>query len=236
MKKNLINLITILSILMIFIISCQKEDLPDKVIVPDPPVPTTYTVDASVIDATTSAIDPVGTTKVLKGDNLSYKVTTKDGYIADSILINGVKVPLIDNSFNLSKVDTNYTIVVPSPRKSALEMELELLTSSPWKYVSSESRNVGDSEWINFPDKDWWATFIFSNDYTVQVFDTKDVLTGNGPYILKQDSLIIGPNPQGKYGIRNKILTLDKNNLKLRFVSKYIYTPGDPPGIKDVEF
>ena len=71
----------------------------DDVIITEPPVPTEFTVIASA--GYNGTIDPAGTFTVADGETVVFKLTPDEGYVVEEVLVNGISVPVTDNTFTV---------------------------------------------------------------------------------------------------------------------------------------
>jgi hypothetical protein len=77
----------------------------------------THTVTATAGE--NGSITPEGEVKVRDGDDISFRITPDPGYIADTVLLNGNKVRLReDSTFQFINVDRDYTLWVNFSEKT----------------------------------------------------------------------------------------------------------------------
>lgn len=220
MKKfkilKVVGLFLLLALALLLLVRCENEPI-------DPPVvPVKHTVEA-VVAGVGGSINPSGKIEVVSGSNKNFTFTPNAGFKADFIIVNGVNSPLTSNTYSLLNITNDYKIEVTF--KKTL---LGLLIQKPWKCISFQMR-FGGPVWETRTDEGVGSgTYIFGKDYRYQHFDIKNILTGDGSYILKGDSLIVGSNPQGNDGLRYKIVILDEDTLKIKDVAEYYPSPGDP--------
>jgi len=231
MKKSVnvfkkLGLFLLLALALLLLVRCENEPIDSPV------VPVKHTVEA-VVAGVGGSINPSGKIEVVSGSNKNFTFTPNAGFKADFIIVNGVNSPLTSNTYSLLNITNDYKIEVTF--KKTL---LGLLIQKPWKCISFQMRNVGDPVWETRTDEGIGSgTYIFGKDYKYQYFDIKSTLTGDGPYTLTPDSLILG-QINGQYrsgGLRYKIVILDEDTLRIKDVAKYYPSPGDPLDIPDVE-
>ncbi len=213
----------IYGILFCVLIGCKTGSVePDPTPPPTPPPVTKFIIEASVV-GTGGTVSPAKV-EVVKGGSVDFLITPQIGYDPAYITVNGVKSPLTSTTYSF----------IPSAN-SKLEFELKknnlgFLIEKPWKGLQQRKRDVGTIEWGQISS--YGFSLIFDNQ-RFQTFNSittlnATTLVGNGNYILTKDSLIIGPNPQGGDGIRNKIITLTRDSLVLRYISKFFGSPKLP--------
>lgn len=190
------------------LLSCTKENPPNV-----------FTVE--VLPCEGGSVGPYSTISVTSGSNLNFTLTPEFGFKPDSIIVNGLSIPLTGNTFSLTNITSDTKI-----KGVFVKIQSWYLIQKPWKWFKWEVRTVNTVDWWNqILPRD--IIYIFTDQYKFQKFVPPE-LVGDGLYILKQDSLIIGPNAQTlKDGVRNKIILLTADTLKLVHISKF-YESGRP--------
>ena len=148
------------------------------------------------------------------------KTKTKIILFAILLLVIGVMVACED-----CLIDDPPVVIIPQTPQ-------ELLMQNPWKVFNSYWRDIGTTPWIAILDT-FMDTYVF-NKTRYSKYNKEGKLIGDGIYILKPDSLILGPNPQGGDGIRYKI-TINKDTMNLVSRVKYYTGTGVRLPSKDVE-
>ncbi|MFA6999911.1 MAG: hypothetical protein WC241_02215 [Candidatus Paceibacterota bacterium] len=203
----------------ILVIGCKTGPLE-----PDPIPVITYTVTAETLGQIGS-VSPTYTV-VTKGDGVNFSFTLPLGFDPATVTVNGVQTPLTSTTYSFSPtIDTK--LVFESKRN-----RFGLLIWKPWKGFLERKRSVGTVEWKKSPADNFIFSYIFGNEKfkkynSLTVFDAT-TLEGEGPYILTDDSLFVGFNPQGLDGIRNKVDVLTADTLRIRSISKFFGNPKLP--------
>lgn len=199
-----LGLFLLLALALLLLVRCEKDPL----VV----VPAKYTVEAFALNGT---ITP-SKVEVSKGSDVILTVKANDGFKIDSVTVNGVNKPLTGNTLSFLKINSNYKI-----EATGKITELGLLIQKPWKEVRWQARLLTETNW----DKDKGISElgdqrIIFDGVTFRFKKTYDgALFGDGPFELKQDSLIIGG------GIRTKIIELSETTLIIEGVSEYFSAP-----------
>ena len=178
------------------------------------PIVKKFTIE--VISGPNGTISPSGKFEVDSGTVITFTLQPNVGFKVDSISINDIKLPLIDSVYTVT-VTSNNTINADF-QKTALGM----LIQKPWKTIISQERPVGTPVWYDFIGESavLTGTYSFDSSFRFEYLNNENIVTGDGYYILKQDSLIIGSNPQGDYGMRSKIILLTDDSLRITLISK----------------
>jgi hypothetical protein len=156
------------------------------------------------------------------GDGLGAVLTfnADPGFKPDSVIINDKSFPLTGNTYALSNITSDINV------KGVFgKTNLWYLIKGPWKEVKWEERVVNTTYWYNqvVPRVDIYVFTdqVVKGQYQFQEYFANNQLVGNGPYILKQDSLIIGPDSNGNFGLRNKIISLTDDTLVIKLYGRY---------------
>ena len=181
------------------------------------------TFSVEVIAGTGGAVTPSGIISVIKGASLSLNITADFGHEADFVVVNGVSHPLTSSTYALNNITSNLKIEVMFKKTY-----IWYLIQGSFKELSCEARTVNTTgDWISFPVDS--RKYFFDDHGRFKLFSEGGTLVGDGPYILEEDSLIIGPDPNGNGGIRNKIIILNGDSMVLRSVGLYYGPNGYDP-------
>jgi len=161
--------------------------------------------------------------KAANGAIVPFTVTEDVGYEVDSVTVNGVVVELTNLSYRLKVEDSDYYDINVTFRKTLL---LPLI-AHPWELVTWYRKDVGapDTDWKKLNPDIYTLTFSDDGKYNKKYTDGTGLDIG---YLLKGDSLILGPNHLGNDGVRTKILVLKEDYMELFHIDKYYQGPGDP--------
>lgn len=194
------------------------------VIPEESPVDKMVTITATVVGAN-GTIDPYGVSEIKIGGSKTYTITPNIGYSTLSIKVDGVDVPVCGTYEFKNVTQKRSSIVV-----EFISTNVPLLIQKSWKNISYQNRPVGTSVWYDLIGESavLTGTYLFYSNFRFEHLDDENIPSGNGSYILKQDSLIIGPNLQGGDGLRSKIILLTDDSLRIRLVSKYYGDDGHP--------
>ena len=175
-----------------------------------------------------------GTIKPLSGKDtigatVPFTVTEDVGHEVDSFFVNGVLTKLTNLKYNLKIEDSDYYDIIAIFKRT----NLLPLIAHPWEFEARYRRFVGetDADWAQSYPGTWTYTFYKSGKYNKKWADGTG---GDDNYLLKGDSLILGPNYLGNDGIRTKILVLNEDYMEILCIAKYAQSPGDP-ALPDLE-
>ena len=162
MKRIILLLLGIL--LMVEFPACKKDPI-DK-----------YTIEAS--SGLGGVISPSGKIEVTGGTNTVFTLTPDVGFKGDFITVNGIKLSLTDNNYNLLNVTKDYKIEVMFKKDL-----LFVLTQNPWVKDSVILRELNGS-WSRYAstDKD---SVIFNPNGRFNIY-RKGVLVGDGPWSINE--------------------------------------------------
>jgi|GEM_PF-5697594 len=139
------------------------------------------------------------------------------GYKVDVLKVDGVVIPSA-NSVKFMNVSSDHKVEVTFKKKDAFDF----LILKPWNLSLEQKRDVGTEYWYNFSiPANAAEKYVFFDSYRFNYYMVEK-LVGDGNFILKQDSLIIGPNKEGYCGLRCKIVLSTSDSLVIRRVSKFI--------------
>ncbi|MCX8480840.1 MAG: hypothetical protein ORN58_02875, partial [Sediminibacterium sp.] len=130
-----------------------------------------YTI--SVSAGNFGTISSLGTSIVSYGDMPTFNITPNNGYILDSLIVNGIKINNNTNVFTLDSVKINQTI-----RVTFTENLNRAFLFKNASFQSTTNSTAGNGDYINLP------TLTLDSNYTVETWFNLNVNTGtNFPFI-----------------------------------------------------
>ena len=124
-------------------------------------VQNTYSISSSVNNQTLGIISPLGNTRVTSSDNTVYTFTPYSGNKLDSVLIKGQKVSVVGNSYTVSNVNSNDTIVAyfsPILRPSAPQNVIATGGNSQIQVNFNPPLNNGGAPILEYQIKTYYLT------------------------------------------------------------------------------
>lgn len=207
--------------------ACQKDPFGAPIdltpVVQDPVSTVKYKIEISVI-GDGGTVTPT-LTEVNKGASITISTKPQPGFAEDSIIVGLKSFPLTQNSYTFNDVSSDLKIGVKFKKTN-----LWYLIKDQWLQYSCDGRLANTTgNWIPY-DNFHKQKYIFDENYKYKLYlDDNPTAIGNGPYILKEDSLIIGPDFRGNGGTRNKIISIGDSTLVLEYLSVYIDQNGVDP-------
>ncbi|MEI6143845.1 MAG: hypothetical protein WCP85_31490 [Mariniphaga sp.] len=156
--------------------------------------------------------------QVISGSPVDLSWKLQIGFEGKSISVNGIIIPLKSTEYHISAVNSNINIEIITSITP-----LGILIRQSWNVFSDKMRNTGETTWSNTTNpRTGYYQFFETSKYK---HFTNDGLVGDGPFILKSDSLIIGNAPNGSGGIRYIINQFDETRIELVSTLKYQGSP-----------
>ena len=146
-------------------------------------------------------ISSLGTSIVGYGDRPTFNITPNDGYVLDSLIVNGVKINNITNVFTLDSVKSNQTI-----RVTFIENFNKAFLYKNTSFQSTTNSTGSNGDYINLP------TLILDSNYTVETWFNLNPSTGTSyPFIYNFGGW--GNNSSNSNGL---IINISNRNLNVR--------------------
>ena len=146
-------------------------------------------------------ISSLGTSIVGYGDRPTFNITPNDGYVLDSLIVNGVKINNITNVFTLDSVKSNQTI-----RVTFIENFNKAFLYKNTSFQSTTNSTGSNGDYINLP------TLILDSNYTVETWFNLNASTGTSyPFIYNFGGW--GNNSSNSNGL---IINISNRNLNVR--------------------
>jgi len=187
--------------LVLSLASCRKDPIPDP--------PKKFMVEVVNDNPQAGNLIPSGKIEVVEGSNFNITINSNFGWDVDSIIVNDNRIKMTSSSYSVL-INSNTKI-----RGIFRKNQYGLLCGKAWKNIKNETREPGTIEWFH---QNWNPIgYLFTGTSMAQSFDSNNVLIGQGGYLLKGDSLIIGER-------RRKILTLSEDTLKLQGIITGAFT------------
>ena len=109
-----------------------------------PPAPTTYTITANA--GANGIISPSGSVTVTAGESKTFTVTPNNGYVVDTVEVNGESVTLTDGEYTFSNVSANATIAATFKAQPSVG---PVSTDSHIGFTSDVHNNINNLEnWL----------------------------------------------------------------------------------------
>ena len=206
--RKLLPIFSILFLIIILGVSCEKDRI-DPINPPPPPPPAkTVSVNAEVVGIG-GTINPSGITKLALEDSMEFSIIHDKNYKTKSIVINGINQP-ISNTLTVradNELD-NWDIKV----EFALKDSVALISSYNWYPQKFEAQyfTQGDTEWHPMMVDSTWTYELY------RTFNSKgeertyysDGNIGGGNYTLDDNDL------KFEGDVTNyKVITLNKDSL-----------------------
>ncbi len=105
---------------------------------------------------TNGAVAPSGLVRVADGESQTFAFTPADGYVVDSVTVNGAAVEIADNSYTLENVTTDDTVIdvtfTPDPAATQVEFIVYNDNFATGEYTTAVIIDAGEGNTVNASD------------------------------------------------------------------------------------